>query len=190
MRFLRSLLARVGALPPLRLDALLAGVLAVELALEILVLTDVQGSDRLLAFALASPVVAGVALRRRAPLLAVPLTASALPSGALVGPALTDHVASPFFCMLLVAYTAGTRLEGLRLAAAFVMAAGLAVAGVAVDGYPDEPANFVFSVTLVGAAPMLFGQLMRSRAGLNRALRDKAARAEAEQARRAEAAAL
>jgi signal transduction histidine kinase len=187
---LRTLPARARALPPYRLDALIAAVVAVELTLEILILSEVRGSDRVLALLLAIPLAVGVALRRRAPLAAILLTVSALPSGELIGDALTDHLASPYFCVLLVSYTAGMRLEGVRLAVAFVLCASLTVLGVAVDDYPDELANFIFSITLVAAAPMLFGQLMRSRSRLNRALREKAARAEAEHARRAEAAAL
>jgi hypothetical protein len=183
---LRTLLARVRTLAPWRLDALLAAVIAVELTLEIVLLSEVSGADRLLALGLAAPIVAGVALRRRAPLAAVALSVSALPSGQIIGPALTDHVASPYFCVLLVSYTAGAMLEGARLAAACLAASAFGALAVAVDSRPDHVANYIFSVTLVGA-PMLFGQLMRNRARLNRALREKAARAEEERARRAEA---
>ena len=187
---LRRLYARVSALPPARLDALLGAVIAVGVAFEIFVLSDIHGGERWLALLLAIPIALGVALRRRAPILAVALTASAFPAGELIGPAWTDSMASPFFCVLLVTYTAGTRLDGLRLAVAFVLGATLVCLGVASDTVPDDAANFIFSAILAVAAPMLFGQIMRTRTRLNRALRDKAAGAEAERARRAEAAAL
>jgi signal transduction histidine kinase len=187
---LRTLSARVSALPPARLDALLGAAIAVEIAFEIFLLSDIEAGDRWLALLLAVPVALGVALRRRAPILAVALTASAFPTGELIGPAWTDSMASPFFCVLLVTYTAGTRLDGLRLAGAFVLGAALVCLGVAADTVPDDAANFIFSVILAVAAPMLFGQIMRTRTRLNRALREKAAGAEAERARRAEAAAL
>jgi signal transduction histidine kinase len=187
---LRIVWARARALPPHRLDALIAAVLAVELAAEIVLLTDVGGADLALALLLAAPIVAGLALRRRAPLLAVPLTISALASGELLGPGFTDNLASPYFCILLVSYSAGSVLEGARLGLAFAMAALLTALAIAVDEFPDQPSNYIFSITLVAAAPMLFGQLMRNRARLNRALREKTRRAEEEHARRAEAAAL
>ena len=184
-----SVLARVRALPPFRLDALLGVAVYLELCAEILLVTGLEGAELVLALALASVFGLGMALRRRAPLVAVPLAASGILAGSLVGPELTDNVVLAFFVTIFVSYTAGTVLEGARLRLALVLGAGIVAAGVVADPLQDDLAAFVFSITFMVAAPMLFGNLLRNRARLNQALRDKASRAERLRAEQAEAAA-
>jgi signal transduction histidine kinase len=185
-----TLLARVRALPPFRLDALIGGAVAVEICAEILIMTELRGVRLLLALALPGVFGLGVALRRRAPLAAVPLVTAGFVAGNLIGQELTDHVLLPFFVIIVVTYSAGAALEGARLRAAFAAGAALVVLSVLTDSEPDDALSFVFSVTFMVAAPMLFGHLLRNRARLNQALRDKAARAQQQRAAQAEAAAV
>ena len=69
-------------------------------------------------------VAAGVCLRRSAPFAAIALAAGGLVLSDVLGPDMVDHTAGPFFAMLLVTFTAGTRLEGRRLVAAFLLGGG------------------------------------------------------------------
>jgi signal transduction histidine kinase len=188
-RVMGTLLARLRALPPYRLDALLGAAVYLELCAEIVFVTDLTGGKLALSLALASIFGFGLALRRRAPLVAVPLAASGIFAGALVGRELTDHVVLAFFVAIFVSFSAGTVLEGTRLRTALVLGAGFVAAGVAADPIDDDLASYVFSITFMVAAPMLFGSLLRNRARLNQALRDKAARAQRLRVEQAEAAA-
>ena len=179
----RTLRARVRALPPYRLDALIGAAVAVEICAEILVMTELRGVRLLLALALAGEFGLGVALRRRAPLRRgsarhvrvrrrEPHRAGA--DRQRPAPVLPDHRRHVL---------GGGRPRG-RATARRVRRRRRA------DGRQRRwsTANrttslaFVFSVTFMVAAPMLFGHLLRNRARLNQALRDKAARAEQERA--------
>jgi len=185
----RILLARVRALPPDRLDALIGAAVAVEICAEILIVTDLRGARLVLALALAGVIGLSVALRRRAPLVAVPLVAGGFVAANLIGQELTDNAVLAFLVIVVVTYSAGAALEGARLAAAFAAGGALVVVSTLNDTDPDDLPSFVFSVTFMVGAPMLFGHLLRNRARLNQTLRDKASRAEQERAAQAEAAA-
>jgi signal transduction histidine kinase len=185
-----TLPSRVRALPPYRLDALAGAAVAVAIAAEIAILTDLGGARLVLGLGLACVFGVAVALRRRAPLVAVPLVTGGFVVGSLIGSELTDHVAVPFLVIILVTYSAGAALDGARLATAFVTGSALVVVNVLADPEPDDVPAFLLTVTFMVAAPMLFGHLLRNRARLNQALRDKAVRAEQERAAQAEAAAV
>jgi signal transduction histidine kinase len=184
------LLARARALPPYRLDALLGAAVYLEVCAEILLLTELTGAELLLALTIASTFGLALALRRHAPLVAVPFATGGLVAGDLVGPELTDHVLLPFFIVVFVSYSAGAALEGARLAIAFVVGAAIIVVSVFTDSFENDVPSFFFTVSFTVAAPMLFGHLLRNRARLNQALREKARRAEQERAARTEAAAV
>ncbi len=188
----RSPLARLRALPPRRLDALIALVVAGEAWLEVLVWSPLAGADLALGLAFVTLMAVGCLLRRVAPFAAITLSLGGLVLGDLLGTGFTEHTAGPFFSVLLVTYTAGTRLEGRRLAAAFVLGAALLLASLLLVRTPADAGipNLIFSTTFAVGAPMLFGQLMVNRARLNRALKEKAGRAEAERVERARSAAL
>jgi signal transduction histidine kinase len=183
------LLARVRELPPYRLDALIGLLVYLEICAEIVLLTNLGGTELALALALASVFGLAVGLRRRAPLLALPLALGGLVAGDAFGPELTDHSVLPFFVAIFSSYSAGVTLEGRRLLAAFLVGAAI-IAGSVVDS-PDaaDPAGYGFSITFMVGAPMLIGHLLRNRAKLNQALREKAGRAEALRAEQAAAAA-
>jgi signal transduction histidine kinase len=185
-----TLLARLRALPPYRLDALLGAAVYLELCAEIVFVADVEGGTLALCLALASLFGFATALRRRLPPVAVPMAAGGIVVGELIGPELTDNVVLAFFVAIFVSYSAGATLDGVRLLVTFVLGAATfgaaSLAGVA----ESDPASFVFSTAFMVGAPMLFGHLLRNRARLNEALREKAGRAAQLRAEQAEAAAV
>jgi len=186
----RSLLVRVRALPPHRLDALLGAVLMVEFVAELVILTPI-GADRAAASLAALAAVAlAVALRRRLPGAAVALGFTGWLVAAQVGGELSDNVVGPFFALLLVAFTAGFVLDGRRMWLAGGIAIALAELSTAIDEFPDDVSSYLFTAGLGVIGPMLLGQLLRNRTRLNQALRDKAARLEREHAEEADAAVL
>jgi signal transduction histidine kinase len=189
MAWPRTLIRRLRALPPYRFDALLGLVVYVEICLELIAFTTLGGSRLAAALALAGAFALGVALRRRLPVLAIGFATFGFMFADVFGAQVTEHVLSPFFVIIFVAFSAGTHTEGRRLAAAFLVGSTFVVVAVLTDDYDNDPASFVFSVTFAIAAPMLFGQLLRNRSRLNQALRDKARQAEAERAEEAEVAA-
>jgi signal transduction histidine kinase len=185
-----TLLARVRALPPYRLDALIGAVVYVEVCVELVVLAELRGAKLVLGLLLAALFGLSLALRRRAPLAAIALATGGLATGGLLGSEVSDNVTGPLFVAIFVNYTAGTVLAGRRLAAGFGIGAALIAVSVATD--PERPGaiDFVFSNIFFVGGPMLCGIILRNRARLNQALRDKAQRAEQDRAEEAEAAAL
>jgi signal transduction histidine kinase len=181
--------SRISALPPRTLDALIALLFCLEGWLEVQFWSPLEGSRLLAGFGIVTLTAAGVYLRRISPLAAIALGAGSLVVVDLLGEPMTEHMAGPFFAVLLITYTAGTRLEGRRLAAAFALGAALMIASVTARDEGNLP-NVIFSITFAVAAPMLFGQLIVNRSRLNRALGEKARRAEAERREQAESAAL
>jgi signal transduction histidine kinase len=184
-----ALTVRIRALPPRLLDALIALAFGVEAWLEVLLWSPLAGYELPAALGIVTLTAAGVYLRRIFPFAAITLAAGSLVLVDLLGEELAEHMAGPFFAVLLVTFTAGTRLEGRRLAAAFALGAALMIASVTVRAEGDV-ANAIFSVSFAVGAPMLLGQLLVNRSRLNRALGEKARRAEAERRKQAESAAL
>ena len=187
---LRSVLDRLRALPPLRLDALLGLALGLEVFAEVLVAGELHGAQLLLGAGLALIAATAVTLRRTAPLVAAPLAWGGFLYATSVGPELSEHMTGPFFVILLVAFTAGMCLEGRRLWAAGAAGIALTAAAVAVDTYPDEVQSFVFSSLIAVGGPLVLGQLMRNRQTLNEALVEKAEQLDRERSAEADAAAL
>jgi signal transduction histidine kinase len=187
----RSLLSRLRSMPPWRLDALIGALVLLDGVLEVLLVSNLRGVDRVgLGLALAAGVATAVALRRRLPLTAVVLGWTAMLGADQVGPDLVENVAGPYFASMLVTFTAGYVLEGRRLWLAAAIGVLLVSLSEAVDGVPDTPGDYLFGVGLGVGGPMLLGQLLRNRTRLNEALSRKALRLESERAREAEAAAL
>ena len=185
----RSLLGRFTALPPRTLDALIALAVLAETALEVLLWSPLEGSRLLAGLGIVTLLSIGVFLRRTSPFAAIGLSAGSLLLADRLGPEMVEYMAGPYFATLLVTYTAGTRLAGRRLIAGFLLATAL-IGGAAIARGDDTLPNLIFSVTFAVVGPMIFGQLMANRAGLNRALGEKARRAEAERREQAGSAAL
>jgi signal transduction histidine kinase len=187
---LRPLLDRLRALPAARADALLAAVLLAEAVFEVGVLSELQGADRAIAYVAVVIQAGGLAVRRRWPVVSLVAVYSFAPVLQSLGPALADHTAGPFFWIVIAGYSWGAQTHGARLWAGAAFASLASVLGVAIDAYPDTVSNYVSTISLAAAGPMLFGQALRNRGRLNRALHAKADRAAKERADAAEAAAL
>ena len=188
---LRRLVARVRALPPARFDAGLAALLLVESLFELFVLTPVRGIDAAIIAAVLTGMALGLAVRRRFPVTALALVVSGFSVIVQVGGREWDaSSALPFFWTLLAAYTVGAHTEGRHLWFGALVGGALNALGTATDTYPDDVTAFVNSLTLGIVAPMLFAQVMRNRARLNAALREKAQQLADSRAGAAESAAL
>src|SRR5687767_1413817 len=160
----RSLLSRLRSMPPWRLDALIGALVLLDGVLEVLLLSNLHGFDRVgLGLALAASVATAVALRRRLPVTAVVLSWTSMLGADQVGPDLVENVAGPYFASMLVTFTAGYVLEGRRLWLAAAIGAVLVSLSEAVDGLPDTPGDYLFGVGLGVGGPMLLGQLLRNR---------------------------
>jgi signal transduction histidine kinase len=187
---IRSLTTRYRALPWWLADPLLAAVLLAEGVVEILAFATLDASETVLALALVTVMAAGLAFRRRLPLTAMLVVFAIQPVLESFGRDITDHIAGPFFWLLIAGYSLGAHTEGRRLSVGVgfaILAVGISTA---VEPYDDDLTSYVSSIALIGIGPILFGQALRNRARLNHALHAKAERAEQERAAAAGAAAL
>jgi signal transduction histidine kinase len=190
MDAVHSLHARVRALPPYRLDALIGVLVAVEGGAEVLLLAGLEGGAQALALLVMALVGLAAGLRRRLPVTALALCQTAMFLFVQVDADLVDNIIGPYFVSMLIAFTAGYVLEGRRLWVA--AAIGVAIGGLstATDSYPNDVESFVMTAALGVLGPMLLGQILRHRTHLNEALAAKAARLERERREEADAAAL
>jgi len=184
----RPLLDRLRALPAARADALLAAVFLAEGIIELFAFATLDASQRLVVLGLITVQAAALAVRRRWPLVPLLVLFGLEPVMQSIGKDITDHMAGPFFWLLLVGYTWGMHTEGVRLWAGAAFASGTVVLGAWLDAYADGFTSYLSTVCLIALAPILFGQVLRNRARLNRALHSRAERAENERAAAAEAA--
>jgi signal transduction histidine kinase len=170
---LTSLGARVRALPPGRADLLLAGAFLLETQVE-LSLLDAPASTVLATRGLALVMACGVAVRRRAPLVAAALVFAALTvMEQLRGPVNTALV-GPYLSAFIVSYSIGANLEGRRLAWGTAWLVALVTVMSLLDPTSDDGLNLIWGWLVVVAAPVLAGRLLRERARLARALRAEA----------------
>jgi signal transduction histidine kinase len=173
MQLLRSLVARVRAMDPLRADLLLALAFLVESELEVVLLVD--GAPHAgVAAACMVPIAAGLALRRRAPVVALTLTAVGLTAMQPLGRGVGDNIYLPFFAVLFVLYSTGRHADDRGAFVGFLIAAATAALGSAIDDYPDTAIDYVLGPIVIGGGPILLGRVIRHRARLNRTLREKA----------------
>ena len=190
MQPIRSLIARLRALPEWRADALLAAVLLAEGIAELFLFAQVDGSRLAAAAGVLGVMAAGLAVRRRLPLPALLLVLGLQPVLHSLGPKLAEHIAGPFFWVLLAGYSLGAHAEGRRLWAGVVVACVAVTLSTVVEPYEDDFTAYLSSVCLLAIGPILFGQALRNRTRLNQALHAKADRAERERSAAADAAAL
>jgi signal transduction histidine kinase len=173
VRALTLLGARVRALPPGRADLLLAGAFLVETQVELSFL-DAPASTILAARGLALVMACGVAVRRRAPLVAAALVFAALTvMEQLKGPVNTSLV-GPYISAFIVSYSVGANLEGRRLAWGTAWLVALVTVVSLLDPASDDGLNLIWGWLVIVAAPVLAGRLLRERARLARALRAEA----------------
>jgi signal transduction histidine kinase len=184
------MIARLRALDPYRVDLLLGAALLVEGLLEVaFLLPDDAPRDGLVAVLVAG-LAACVAIRRRLPVVAALVGLPIFCAFPALDQVYTENLVSPFFVALLLIYGIGRHLEGRAVWALTAYAAVLMSVFTAVEQTQDTVGNYVVSIGALVVAPVLIGRVIRNRAELNRALREKAARLEHERADRTAAAAL
>ena len=116
-------------------------------------------------------------LRRTKPLLAAVIFIVVLLGSDLVGPSVGDEIATPFLAVLFLYYSVGRYAEGRRFwAAAGILALGLMGLLIADSGGAGD---FLY-VLVLASMPALAGRAVRSRVLLQRELRVKALRLEAD----------
>lgn len=185
MQTWQRLRARIRAMDPLRADLLLAALFLVEAEIE--VLASLGGTEDQGSVALAVVLVAvGLALRRRAPIVATTAAMVCFLWVQWLSREAADALFLPFFAILFVVFSAGVHLQGWRLPAAGGIAFAIASAAAFVDTYPTTFSDFVFGAAVVAGGPLLLGRVVSNRARLNRALREKAERLKRERHEQAE----
>ncbi len=154
-----------------RADLLLAVAAGIEMQLELL-LADGPTGSLLAARGLVLVLAAGLALRRRAPLVAVALAGVVFVAFERLPDGVADDLVVSFFALLFIAYSLGAHTDGRRLAlgVALLLAAGSLAIGL--DG--GGPDDVLFLATIIVGGPVLLGRLVSDRARLGRALREKA----------------
>jgi signal transduction histidine kinase len=177
------------ALDPFRADLLLAAVFLVEALGELVVLVPDGAPHRLGAALLIAVEAAALALRRRYTVLAVLVVMPFQVLAYQLGSAYSDHLVTPFFVVLLMLYTIGRHLEGPAMLALGVYAGGFLLWANASDDYADTPTDYLVTATLLVAAPIIVGRVVRHRSRLHRTLRAKRERLEQERVVSAAAAA-
>jgi signal transduction histidine kinase len=173
-----GLVSRVRAMDPWRLDVLIAAALVVAFQAELLLLTPADTPRRGLVAVLLALEGATFALRRRAPL--VPLVATLGMMAALDAshPVYVNTLYSPFLVAFIAIYSVG-RHAGARVALlGFAIGFALFCVDSAVDTENDTTLDVILWASLLVGGPMLIGRLLRNRAELHRALRERAAEAE------------
>ena len=186
----RTMLARLRAMDPYRADLLLAAVLAVEGQLEVLFLLPDSADHNGLAALIMLAFAACVAIRRRLPAVAALVGIALFGVYPELGREYIDSLLSPFFITILLVYGIGRHLEGRIVWVMTAYGAAVLALFTVIEGTDDTAGDYLLTVGAIALAPVLLGRVMRSRARLNRALRDKAGRLERERADRAAAAAL
>jgi signal transduction histidine kinase len=174
------MLARMRALDPFRVDLLLAAVFLVEALGELAVFVPEDAQHKWAAALLIAVEAVALAVRRRYTVLAVLLVMPVQPIAATLGSEYADHLITPFFVELLMLYTIGRHLEGPAVLVLGVYAAVCLVVATAIDDYADTPTDYLITVALLGAAPIIVGRVLRHRTRLHHTLRAKKERLERE----------
>ena len=181
---LQSVLDRLRTMPAHRLDALLGLLVLLETQVEALIATgpaDTRAATHLIGAAAAL----AVALHRRATLTALLVVNVMFVVGQALGEVVTDNLFVPLFVVLAVNVSAAAQITGRRFWLVPLVTAASGIVGMEVDDFPDDLGSYVFSLLFFTGATAVGGRLLHSRLMLQRALRDKAARTEAEEAERA-----
>ncbi len=164
--------ARVRGLQRDRVDALLA---LAWTAAGLIAVAFYAGSQRLAA-GIAVTVLqgAGLALRRRAPLVGLALNLGAYIWLQTLGARMEDAAVPQLFALVFGVYSAGANVSGARLVVAALAVPLLLAVAMAVDPYDDTAASTITSVVVLWLAPLLAGHVVRNRGELNRLLHARA----------------
>jgi signal transduction histidine kinase len=171
---MRKIADHARALPPAKVDAVLALVLVAVSTVEAAVADDVSLAARAGYAGLAGVVAAALCARRRAPVGAALAGMSAIVGIGLLPRAITEVGGAPFLAVLFLVFSMSLRTHGRRLLLASVAALALLALAISTDRYDDKVGDLVFAPSLFVVAPVALGQMLRSRAALAETLREKA----------------
>ena len=184
-----AVLTRVRAMDPYRLDALLAAFVLVETQIEALLL-DADGSLQLTAHLIGVASAVLVFFHRRATWPAFLGAQLLFFIGQSQSDVITDGLVAPLFVFLFMNVSAAAQISGRKFWLVPVITAVAGTAALSVDTYPDDISSYAWTLLFFSGATAAGGRLLDSRVRLSRALREKTARVEAEEAERAEQAVL
>jgi signal transduction histidine kinase len=189
MQPLRSIRARVRSLGPARVDALIAAVFLAEGLLEAELFY--RGARHAwIGIGATVLIAAGLAVRRRSPLVALALGLAGFMAFQPLGRDVNDNTYAPFFAVLFLLFSFGMfEPSGRRLLAGFVLVfAGNAI-GITIDSYPTTVVDVFFGGLVIAGGPILLGRVISNRSRLNATLREKAEQLRHERTDQAEQAA-
>ncbi|MBN1528579.1 MAG: hypothetical protein JW895_05930 [Thermoleophilaceae bacterium] len=177
-----KLRTRLRAIEPRTADCIVGALFAVAAVIEASLSQSVE--DHAVAAAAFGALAVGpsVALRRTHPLAAAAVFVAVLVASDLAGSSVGDEIATPFLAALVLFYAIGRYTDGRRFwACTAVMAVGLATILIA-----DASAigDFLYVLVLT-SMPAIAGRAVQSRVLLQRELRVKALRLEADREERA-----
>jgi signal transduction histidine kinase len=166
------------------LDLLLALALGVEMQVEML-FVDAPSGDLLIARAALLALAGALAVRRRAPVIAVAVAFAVLTVLERLGSPVDANLVGPFFATLILCYSLGAHAEGRQFHAGLAVLVVATPITILLDDPPGGVGDFLFVATIVVGGPILLGRLVRARVKLNQALAGKAAAAEDDREARA-----
>jgi signal transduction histidine kinase len=188
-----ALIDRVRGADRQRLELLLTAFIAVEVQVEaaLLATQGVDGDTRATVHALLLLLPVAFYLRRSRPVLAV-LLAQIVFAGAQAHPkAVPDNLYLPLFVVLVVSVSAAMYAEGRRFWLVPLITFTGGATGAMVDEYGgNDLADLLWVGVIFSGLTAAVGRLLRNRASLQAALREKTARLERDRATRAEQAAM
>lgn len=174
---IRELIARARALPPQRVDAGVAFLVVAAATTEAALVEPASIAARAGYVACAVVIAVAVCFRRRSPVAAMLAGVCALIGVGLLPKAVADIGGAPFMGVLFLIFSMSLRTEGRRLASATAAAMLLILVVMTTDQYDDKLSDYLFGPSLIVIVPVAVGQMLRSRAALTEALREKAQRA-------------
>jgi signal transduction histidine kinase len=181
---LRQLRRRVSAMDPLRVDTAIAALFAVAMVIEARYAQS-NGESRVLTGAFGVAMVSSIAVRRERPeLAALWLSGVIFLQGVVGNTFLFDETNAPFIAVLFMLYSTARHSGSRYLWPVIAAFYGALFVGVltSVEGFSSE--DIIWFGLLFGL-PVVAGRALRSRVLLQRELREKAHRTEAERASRA-----
>ncbi|HEX6023105.1 MAG TPA: histidine kinase [Solirubrobacter sp.] len=159
-----------------RLPALIAAAVAIEFFVELAVLVPDGTAHRGIAAVLLVAIAGGLALGPSQPLAGVTLVFGGMAAICSLSPEYYTDLSLPFAAPFFVSFWLGRRADRAEMIAGIVIGATLGLLTIVPQDHPDSTfAQAAANVAVLLGAPVLVGRLLRGRAALNRALREKAA---------------
>ena len=144
------------------LDLLLALALGVEMQVEML-FVDAPRGDLLIARAALLALAGALAVRRRAPVIAVAVAFAVLTVLERLGGPVDANLVGPFFATLILGYSLGAHAEGRQFHAGLAVLVVATPITIRLDHPPGGAGDFLFVATIVVGGPILLGRLVRAR---------------------------